>query len=214
VSNPVPKLILHSDQSLSLTGGRDAELLRSLSGRKAPRILYIPSARSSRQKAFDDVHSYYSKLGFPDVTFFEPEDQPPDGGVRAFQNTDVVHLSGGEVIAFARRLRMTGCDLHLKKFLDRGGVVLGVSAGAMILSRTFKTSVLFGERGEFQGLGVVDFEIIPHASEHFPRRDLIDRFAKEKSVPVYAMDDGDIITVNGRKICTFGSPTFHFQEKG
>jgi peptidase E len=68
---------------------------------------------------------------------------------------------------------------------------------------------LFRERGEFFGLGIIDFEIIPHAGEHFPRRDLIDKFARDKEVSICAMNDGDIVVVHGRKIRTHGSPTFH-----
>lgn len=209
MSNPVPKLILHSDQSAALTGARDAELLRSLSGRKNPKILYLPSVRHSRQKAFDEKRDYYSKLGFTDVKLFEPEEESSDARVAAFRHADVVHLSGGEVIPFASRIRMTGCDDLLRSFLNRGGVVLGVSAGAMILSQTFKTATLFREHGDFFGLGIVDFEIIPHANEHFPRPDLIEKFAKDKSIAIYAMNDGDIVVVHGRKIRTYGLPILH-----
>lgn len=209
MANPVPKLILHSDQSLTQTGNRDAELLRSLSGKKNPRILYLPSAFNSRQKAFDEKKTYYSKLGFTNVNLFEPEENTLEEGNLAFNDADVVHLSGGEVIPFANRLRMTGCDELLKSFLDRGGVILGVSAGAMILSKTFKTASLYRERGEFFGLGIVDFEIVPHSNEHFPRQDLIGKFAKDKGIQIYAMNDGDIVVVHGKKVRTYGSPTLH-----
>lgn len=204
----MPKLILHSDQSLALTGARDAELLRSLSGKKNPRILYLPSARSSRHKPFEEKKTYYSKLGFTDVNLFEPEESSSEEQILAFKNADVIHLSGGEVIAFSHRLRTTGCDELLKSFLNRGGVVLGVSAGAMVLSRSFKTASLLRTRGEFLGLGLVDFEIIPHAHEHFPRQDLLEKFAIEKAISIYAMNDGDIVVVHGKKIRTYGTPSF------
>ena len=90
-------------------------------------------------------------------------------------------------------MRSTGCDQLLRKFLERGGVVLGVSAGAMILSRTFKSASLFKERGEFFGLGLFDFEIIPHASENFPRPDLLQTFAQKNKLSVYVMNDGDVV---------------------
>ena len=206
MSNPVPKLILHSDQSLALTGARDAELLRSLSGKKNPRIKYLPSAHSARHKPFEEKKSYYLKLGFSDVSLIEPEASSWDECNLAISNADVVHLSGGEVIAFSQRLRTTGCDELLRSFVNRGGVVLGVSAGAMILSQSFKTASLFQERGEFSGMGLVDFEIIPHSNEHFPRQDLLEKFAKEKSISIYAMNDGDIVVVHGKKIRTYGTP--------
>lgn len=212
MSIAVPKLILHSDQSVSQTGYRDSELLRSLSGKKNPKILYLPSTLNSRIKVFEEKKSYYSKLGFANVNLFEPEEHSLKESALAFDDSDVIHLSGGEVIPFTNRLRMTGCDELLKSFLNRGGVVLGVSAGAMILSKTFKTASLYRERGEFFGLGIIDFEIIPHANEHFPRQDLIGKFAKEKSIQIYAMNDGDIVVVHGKKVRTHGSPTLHGKE--
>jgi dipeptidase E len=209
VSNPVPKLILHSNQSLALTGDRDAELLKSLSGKKLPKILYLPSIRNARRSAFEETMAYYSKLGFTDVQIFEPEEGSREVHSIAMRRADVVHLSGGDVIPFSRRLKETGCDELLKEFLTRGGVVLGVSAGAMILSPSFKTARLYRERGEFCGLGLIDFEIIPHASESFPRQDLIEKFAREEGIPIYAMNDGDIIVVHGKKLRTYGSPILH-----
>lgn len=55
MSNPVPKIILHSDQTLPLTGTRDAELLRSLSGKKIPEspispLLLIPDGSTSKKR--------------------------------------------------------------------------------------------------------------------------------------------------------------------
>jgi dipeptidase E len=205
LSNPTPKLILHSDQSVDSTGARDAELLRSLSGKKNPKIVYLGSTSNARRKVFDDCKKYYEKIGLPDVQLFEPEQANSDEKSIAFKNTDVVHLSGGEVIPFADRLRATGCDHLLKDFVQRGGVVVGVSAGAMILGRTFKTSAIFKENGFFIGLGLYDFEIIPHASEMFPRNDAVKIFAEKNNVNIYTLNDGDILVIHGKKIKTLGN---------
>lgn len=188
------------------TGEQDSGLLRALTGKKNPRILYVPSVRKARGKVFEETKSYYTKLGFTEVDLLEPEELSIQGCRTALSAADVVHLSGGEVIAFALRLKQTGCDVLVREFVHRGGVVLGVSAGAMILSSSFKTATLFRERGEFFGLGIIDFEIVPHAEEHFPCRDLLEKFASEKSVSLYAMNDGDIVVVHGKKIRTYGTP--------
>lgn len=208
MSNPVPKLILHSDQTLKLTGARDAELLKSLTGKKNPKIIYIPSATNARLKNFDEKKSYYEKIGFSDFVLFEPESSPVQQRSSVFETADLIHLSGGEVIPFAQRLRTTGCDQLIKDFLQRGGVVLGVSAGAMILGSSFKSSTLFKERGEFLGLGLFDFEIVPHLDEHFPRVDVIEQFASKNKIAIYAMNDGDIVVVHGKKRRTYGTPKY------
>lgn len=130
----------------------------------------------------------------------------------ALRNADIVHLSGGEVIPFAARLRASGCDLLLKHFLARGGVVLGVSASAMVLGKTFKSASLYKERGHFWGLNIFEFEIIPHAAETFQKPNLSTNFASRSKIEIYALNDGDIIVLNGKKIRTYGSVQ-HFNGK-
>lgn len=200
MSNPIPKIILHSDQSLALTGQRDTEIIRSLSGKRNPRILYLPSASNSRQKVFDEKKAYYERIGFSNVELFEPENMSLEKRQLILETADVVHLSGGEIIPFAQRIRETSCDQLLKTFLQRGGVVVGVSAGAMVLGSTFKSASLFKERGQFHGVGLYDFEIIPHANEIFQRNDLLKAFSNQHKINVYAMNDGGIIVIHGKKI--------------
>jgi len=199
-----PKLILHSDQSAALTASRDRELLRSLTGKKAPRITYIPSTPDRRRRVFQAAADYYEKIGCPDVVYFDPEEtDDPDEMAAAFAR-DVVHLSGGEVAPFRMRLSFTGCDERLREFSRRGGVIVGVSAGAMLLGLTFRTASLFGEKGDFTGLGFFDFELVPHVSEHFPKLDLLEAFARKHQMSLYALNDGDVVVVQGSKTRIYG----------
>jgi dipeptidase E len=199
-----PKLILHSDQSAALTATRDRDLLHSLTGRKAPRVTYIPSSPDRRRRAFQTVADYYEKIGCSEVIYFDPEETADPAEVSAAFTRDVVHLSGGEVVTFRRRLSSSGCDEKLRDFSRRGGVIVGVSAGAMLLGRTFRTASLFGEKGDFTGLGFFDFELVPHVAEHFPKLDLLQVFARKHQTPLYALNDGDVLVVQGNKIRIHG----------
>jgi dipeptidase E len=202
----MPKLILHSDQSHETTGELDAKLLVSLTGKRLPCIGYIPSVSDSRRKYFSEKERYYKKLGFSSLKYFDPDETNSEEEVHAFFECDVIHLSGGDVCPFMQRLRRTGCDRRLIEFANRGGVILGVSAGAMILGKTFLSASLFGEKGSFDGLGLFDFEIVPHVSEHFPRFDLLRSFAVKNRKSVYALNDGDVVVVSGAKVKTYGAP--------
>ncbi len=204
MSAPVPKIILHSDQSVLLTAQRDGELIRSLSGKRNPRVGYIPSCADPRRKYFSEKVAYYEKIGLSTVDYFDPEEWHSESEVTSFFSCDVIHLSGGEVVPFAHRLRNSGCDALLRDFAARGGVLLGVSAGAMVLGKTFASASLFGEKGSFEGLGFFDFEIVPHAAEKFPRPDLLVQFAKAKKKRVFAMNDGDVVVISGARLRTYG----------
>lgn len=74
----------------------------------------------------------------------------------------------------------------------------------MLLGKTFNSASLFGERGIFEGLGFFDFEVVPHVSEHFPRPDILQQFARRHKKTLYALNDGDVIVISGTKIKTYG----------
>jgi dipeptidase E len=200
------KLILHSDQSHEKTAQLDSNLIRSLTGKRSPRLVYIPSTPDPRQRYFKEKARYYEKIGFTAVEYFDPEEEHSDEAVKNFFACDVVHLSGGEACAFMDRLRSTGIQEDLLRFVQRGGVLLGVSAGAMLMSKTFSAASLFGERGGTVGLGLFEFEIVPHVSEHFPRLDVLQSFAKKHHKTLYVLNDGDVVVISGKKLKTYGSP--------
>jgi len=205
VSIAAPKIILHSDQSIALTAERDQELIRSLSGKRSPRIGYIPSTPDRRRKYFFEKEAYYQKIGFAGLQYFDPAEGLSELEMSAFFSLDVIHLAGGEVVPFMHSLRNSGCDARLRAFAERGGLMLGVSAGAMLLGKTFSSVSLFGEQGVFDGMGFFDFEVVPHVSEKFPRLDILRDFAKRQKKTLYALNDGDVVVVSGKKIRTYGS---------
>lgn len=209
MQEPVPtsfRLILHSDQSFERTGEIDSQLIRSLSGKRHPRLLYIPSVADPRRKYFSEKARYYEKIGFASCEYFDPQEEQDSARTHEMFKCDVIHLAGGEVCRFMERLVSSGVCERLKDFAVRGGVIVGVSAGAMLLGRTFMGAILFGERGLTDGLGLFDFEIIPHVNERFPRLDILQAFANKTRKTLYALNDGDVVVISGRKIRTFGTP--------
>lgn len=206
---PLPtsyRVILHSDQSLERTGEIDAQLIRSLSGKRHPRLVYIPSVADPRRKYFSEKARYYEKIGFASCEYFDPLEAQDAALTHEMFKCDVIHLAGGEVCRFMERLLSSGvCEL-LRDFAARGGLMIGVSAGAMLMGRTFMGASLFGERGSTDGLGLFDFEVIPHVNERFPRLDTLQAFANKSKKTLYALNDGDVVVISGRKIRTFGNP--------
>lgn len=202
------KFILHSDQSIKLTADLDVNLIRSLTGKKNPKIGYIPAAPDPRRKHFEEKAHYYSKIGFTDMGFLEPTDMERD--CDDFFSRDLIHLSGGQVTEFRDRLVLSGLDLKISAFLKRGGVILGVSAGAMVLQKSFGLVRFLGEKGDFKGLGFFDFEVSPHTNEYFPDLRRLEDYSLKSKCTVYALNDGDVLTINdsrnGQKVKMYGNP--------
>lgn len=201
------KIVLHSDQSLELTADHDRSALRGLTGKREPRIGYIPSAPDPRRRYFREREAYYQRLGFSSLEYFDPEEEHSPAEVDAFFRLDAIHLSGGQVTSFRERLRFTGCDERLVAFARRGGVLIGVSAGAMLMGESFSCVSFFGEKGETDGLGLFDFEVFPHVNEKFPNLELLKAHVRRSGRSLYAMNDGDMVILNGGRTVLKGSPT-------
>jgi dipeptidase E len=198
------KFILHSDQSLQLTAELDRELIRSLTGKRRPSIGYITSYPDPRRRHFQDKAAYYEKLGYNDISFIDPLEPFEPKEVTHFFSSDVIHLPGGEVGYFLTSLKTSGFDELLRKFLATGGLIIGVSAGAMLLCNTIEIAQLYGEKKKLLGLGFFDFEICPHAKEYFPNIAVVESFAKKIRKDIYILNDGDVLKIINNKIKTYG----------
>lgn len=95
----------------------------------------------------------------------------------ALLSCDAVHLSGGNTFYFLRWLRRRAMLPVLRDYVARGGVLIGVSAGAILMTPDVSTSALCGDTfvEEFSdpaALGLVDFQFLPHfePSEAAPLR--------------------------------------------
>ena len=86
--------------------------------------------------------------------------------------SDIVYLAGGNTYYFLDHLRRSGLLDELALFARRGGVVAGLSAGALILTPHIglagypafdrdENTVGLGRSG-CRGLGLVGFEFFPH----------------------------------------------------
>src|SRR5690606_32920603 len=84
--------------------------------------------------------------------------------------SDIIHLSGGNTFYFIKHLRQAKLLKDFKEFLNNGGVLTGLSAGAIIMTRSIQTAAFPSfDRDEnednvrnFKGMGLVNFEFFPH----------------------------------------------------
>jgi dipeptidase E len=139
--------------------------------------------------------------------------------VPAVQETDALLVWGGDPVFLAYWMRQSGLA-DLLPSLRNGIVYLGVSAGSMAATSTFAESyheprrgsgdalsteeiVFVTPEGELrmilvaaQGLGLIDFAIIPHVDHADPRDMAIaEQWAARMRVPTYAIDDQTAIKV-------------------
>jgi dipeptidase E len=128
--------------------------------------------------------------------------------------SDVVYLSGGNTFHFLMHLRRSGLVDVLRRFADRGGVLAGLSAGAILTTPNIglaayppfdrdENEVEIPE-SRWGALDLVDFEFFPHFRTSRKIRDALCSYSERSRFPLYACRDGSGIIVEGDRFTAHG----------
>jgi dipeptidase E len=202
------KLVLYSDQVPALRATADKEL-KNLFTKSRPTVGFIPSASDPARKYFNDRKAFYSPLGLDMNVYFELDNKWEPERLEQLLACDAIHLSGGNTYYFLVWLRKRKMIPVLKEYVAAGGILIGVSAGAILMTPDITTSSLCGDElvpGEtdFSGLGLVDFAFVPHFGYGGFTLDDVRKYAREKHTSVYVARDTGAIIINGDKIKCIG----------
>ena len=114
------------------------------------------------------VKNTFHDMGFKSVDFIDIEFEDP----KRLQNYDIIFLNGGYPFYLLHHLKKTGADVILKKLIDDGKIIVGLSCGSYILGKdNILCNYLYPEDNVFQTtdmstLNAVDLRIWPHFKEH------------------------------------------------
>ncbi len=211
------KLVFYGGGDGAENKGLDRALIK-LSQTKKPRITYIPSCSYDHDTDFIDFIKQYKKYDVNKFVYF-PVDIDVDTVLtkEAFKS-DIIHLSGGNTYYFLKHLRQSSLMPELKKFVKRGGILTGLSAGAILMTPNIGTAGFPSfDRDDneekiknFASMALVPFEFFPHyCNSARYDKELISHSKKTKN-PIYACPDGsgiivtnEILSFVGRAYCFF-----------
>lgn len=110
------------------------------------------------------AETQFEELGFNTIDFVDIENNPHAD----FYKYSVIYACGGNTFKLLKYAREASFKEAIEKLLDRGGVYIGVSAGAIILAPTIKAAATIdpdpniGGISDFAGLSIINFEVHPH----------------------------------------------------
>jgi dipeptidase E len=148
---------------------------------------------------------HVSKVGLvPSELDLRGFDRGHAGLVAALQAADLFWVAGGNVFVLRQAMLRSGFDLALHH-LERPLTYVGWSAGACVCGPTLRGLELVDEppRGLdpiWDGLGLVDFAIVPHYRSDPPLGLEIDQVVaswEAARAPYRALRDGETISVSG-----------------
>ena len=202
------KLFFYSDQVVESPGNRRLDdILLAGMDTKNIQLGYIPSKAENQKTFFRTKVDYYRNYGIRDILFFDLYDEFNPLKIDYLLKCDIIHLSAGNPIEFRKAMKRRKMENVLANYVDQGGIIVGVSGGAVQLGKTINLFQMF--IGDFnidlEALQLVDFDFLPHYNRWNDgyKREVID-YARTTGTTVYAANDGDGIIVENGKVQMIG----------
>lgn len=166
---------------------------------KEIKMLVIPTARKNEYNKEKYMLDYIN-LGFvsDNIIFFNDENP------NSYKNLDIdlIYVCGGNTFLLQKYLKKSGFNEEIKKYISRGVIYLGASAGTHIATTNIEHVNMFDENfvniNDYQALNLFNGIIICHYSEEREKayREL-KRYSKYK---VYTLKDKELIYKEGEKV--------------
>lgn len=143
----------------------------------------------------------FARLGFLQVDCLDIEFEP----AMPLLNYDILYIGGGDPFYLLKHLWKSGADQLIEKMFHAGKVIVGVSAGTLVLGPHLEVAEVFTPElrsvTEIQGLGLFSFSVMPHADREdlFPNRLSIETrlglLEKQLGEPIIRLKDEDILLI-------------------
>jgi dipeptidase E len=205
------KLVFYSGGDEKENHDLDFECLKLLENPN-PTLTFIPSSSFDGESEFRDFVDQYQAFGVNRFLYF-PVDVPHDRVLLSeVFSSDLIHLGGGNTFYFLKYLRLRGLLPFLKEFALGGGVISGLSAGAILMTPNIHTAGYpkfdrdenEEEVKNFNAMNLVKFEFFPHYKNSARYDKELVRESKRGALPLFALPDGSGIIKEGDKMTFIG----------
>ncbi|MBZ9634100.1 peptidase E [Clostridium tagluense] len=171
-------------------------------------ISYIPSMSDIKLKYFEQAKMELSKYGNFQFDYFDIDDFCNIEKIEKIFESEIIYLSGGNTYYFLNNLKKRYLITRLRKYVENGGHIIGLSAGAIIMSKDI-SSAKFGDKdivglSDLSSLALVDFDFMPHWNQDSNYLEDLKEHSKNTGNTVYACNDGDGIIVMDNKVHFYG----------
>jgi len=150
------------------------------------------------------AESQFRELGFDTVDFIDIEnDQRAD-----FSKYSVIYVCGGNTFKLLKYAREANFKDAIIKLLERGGIYIGVSAGAIILAPTIQIAASVdpepNEVGitDLEGLRLINFEVHPHYDPSHDKE--LAFYQKTTTNKVVRISNSQAVIISGTEQQTIG----------
>jgi dipeptidase E len=163
------RLVFYSDQIIPANQAVDHALLELLD-KPGARVGYIASSSDPERRYFLPKQQYYQRYSLDLCLYVELDDAFDATLLDPLFASDAIHLSGGNTFYFLYWLQQRDLLARLRDYAAQGGVLIGVSAGAILFTPSIDSALLCGDTAyaplvDHAGLGLAPFGFVPHLAE-------------------------------------------------
>lgn len=190
-----------------------AEELNKMVDRGGKRLAFVPTAANAEPNGpwFLGQVDNLRRFGFDQIDFVDPSAADLDWRER-LKAADIIFVSGGNTFHLLDQTRKTGFGDWIKQNIATK-VYLGSSAGSILATPSIAiASVENVDRNitglkDLSGLGLVNFEIVPHMPEMLTQES-VEKYAKSTKNKVYAINDRSAISIINGEVKAIHSGKF------
>jgi len=181
----------------------DREIIR-LSGKKHPKLLFLPTASSDAEGYIETVKKHFGKrLGCKVQALRLVKGPPPYGKIKKLiLASDIIYVGGGNTYNMLKIWRRLKLDKILRLAYDKNIVLSGLSAGAICWFRYGLSDMgkVWGgckniEYKKIKGLGFIDVTLSPHHIREPKRKQALIKVMQKTRGAGLALDDYAAIEV-------------------
>lgn len=188
----------------------DEEIIK-MTGKDKPKLLFIGLANSFADSYYDYVKNIYKNLGC-ETMYLKKKNvtKNPDIVKNKIETADIIYIGGGDTIKLMDTVKEYNIDKLLEEAKNRDCVIAGVSAGAILLSKSgFSDSYIMREESDkydfVKGLSFIDINICPHYHSEDKKQQDLEEKLKENKIEVYGLENCTALKVIDKKITVIKS---------
>ena len=170
------------------------------------RAVFIPTAGDPYEnKDFVEADKIALQKYGLEVTDLDLKNKTKEEIDESLALADILLVAGGDTFYLMEKLKKSGADRAIKKFISRGGIYIGSSAGSIICCPTIEGAEKFDNPNlapnleNFNGMGVFDEVVIPHTQKekYFERIKETTEKLTSRGFKVHHLTDDDVLFFDG-----------------
>ncbi len=174
--------------------------------KKEPIMLFVGLASSYSDSYYDMIKKIYQDLGCK-TTYLKRKNliNNPDIVDKKIEDADIIYIGGGDTIKLIEDVYEFQLDKKLRNAYQRGTILVGMSAGAILLSKEgFSDSyILRNESTHYKflkGLNIIHISICPHFDLNSMKEEELKKNLNQRRKMVYALENKTALLIEDNQI--------------